>query len=118
MGLWNVRGIGKSIALGAPGAKLWLAQLPLKPGAVVPTELLHLHPSVGTANDGGQGQEENGCERVSADMGVARIRHAVQTAPQGRGQARGHEENPRVSTGNPNPGQTAPLRNLAIVLSI
>lgn len=77
------------------------AQPPLEPGAVVLTKLLHLHPGVGTADDGGQGQEENGRKRVPAGMGAAGIRHLLQTTPQGRGQTRGHEGNSMVSTRSP-----------------
>ena len=74
-------------------------------------------PGVGTADDSGQAQEENGRKRVSAGMGsTAGIRHALQTAPQGRGQARGRDRDSTVSTRSLDPGQALSQRNLAIAL--
>ncbi len=41
-------------------------QPPLKSSVVAPTELLHFHPSVVTADDGGQGLEAKGCDPGAA----------------------------------------------------
>ena len=93
------------------------AQPLLKPGAVVPAERLHPHPGVGTADDGGQGQEQNGRERVPARIGAAGIRHAFQTAPQERAR-QGAMGTSRASIGSLAPRQTVSQRNLAIVLGV
>ena len=95
---------------GWPSSDLWVmgrAQPRLKLGAVVPIELLLLHPGIGTTDDGGQGQAEHGCERMSAGVGTEGSGHLFQTRLQGRGRARDHDRNPIGSTGSLVPGQAA-----------